>query len=189
MVKPKQPHRRDSLRLYSWDYSSEAWYFITICTKNRQLLFGDILADHLLQSPLGNIAREHWSQISERVKGIQLDEFVIMPNHLHGIIMFQLNGRRVGALHATPLRSISNEPSISQRMAAISPKPGSLAVIIRSYKSSVTRWARRNGYPDFAWQRGYHDHIIRDGTDLSRIRRYIRLNPMRWSLDLYHHAN
>ncbi|MGD2254083.1 MAG: hypothetical protein PVF70_14330, partial [Anaerolineales bacterium] len=74
----------------------------------------------------------------------------------------------------------------TKKMSAISPRAGSLGVIMRSYKGAVTRWARANGYPHFAWQRGYHDHIIRDPRDLDRIRLYIRQNPLKWTLDKYH---
>lgn len=128
-------------------------------------------------------------QIPRPTMGILIDEFVIMPNHIHAIIIIdppRITKSNVGALHATPLRTNRDALGISQRMSAISPKPGSLGAVIRSYKSSVTRWARNNRFPHFAWQRGYHDHIIRDDRDLSRVRRYIRQNPMKWSLDQYH---
>jgi REP element-mobilizing transposase RayT len=93
---------------------------------------------------------------------------------------------RVETLHATSLRNNLDALTSSQRMSHISPKPGSLGAVIRSYKSSVTRWARRHDCPDFAWQRGYYDHIIRGEKDLARIRSYIQNNPLEWSLDPYH---
>jgi REP element-mobilizing transposase RayT len=145
------------------------------------------------------IARDHWVQINPLVPNVHVDEFVIMPNHLHGILAITSLGNdhsdregtlpaesTVETLHATSLRVNSDALSISRRMSHISPKSGSLGAIIRSFKSSVTRWARQNDYSDFAWQRGYYDRIIRSDKELRDIREYIRNNPLQWSLDQYH---
>jgi len=102
-----------------------------------------------------------------------------MPNHVHGIIVINESENPVEALHATSLRERKGE------MSKISPKPGSLSAIDRSYKSAETRWARKNGHPAFAWQPRFYDHVIRDNNSLHEIRNYICHNPLKWDLEKY----
>ena len=125
----------------------------------------------------GLIVEEEWRCTADLRPNVSLDEYILMPNHLHGIII----------LHERP--SPQTHPVETHRGASLHPlrrPPHSLGSIIANFKGAVTRWARANGYPHFAWQRGYYDHIIRDARDLDRIRRYIRQNPLKWTLDKYH---
>jgi putative transposase len=176
-----------STRLKDWDYSSAGWYFVTICTRNQKPFFGEVFEDKVELSSLGEIAIQMWREIPYHHSGVELDEFVIMPNHIHGVIILSSEeqgasqDKSVETLHATSVQSSMNE-----EMAEISPRKGSLSVVIRSYKSAVSRWSRRNGIEDFAWQSRYFDHVIRNEESLRKIRRYIRENPMKWALDRYY---
>ena len=173
--------RRDSLRLPSWDYASEAWYFVTICTHRRELLFGEIVDGQMVLHEFGEIVHEEWKRSAEIREELNLDSYIVMPNYLHGIVIFnpvdqtqpeRSHRPRVGAHGRAPLHRL----------------PRTLGSFIAGFKSRATKQINeRRGTPGSAvWQRGFYDHVIRDQTDLARIRRYIRLNPMRWSLDRYH---
>ena len=117
-----------------------------------------------------------WLQIPEHHNAVTLDQFIVMPNHIHRII--ELKGDRVSDV-ACNVATKDN----SKTMSDISPKKGSLGTIVRSYKSAVTNWCHTNVYPDFVWQSKFHDHIIRNQKDLDRIRNYIRDNPANWEGD------
>jgi putative transposase len=169
----KNKYRIESIRLKGWDYRNPGYYFVTICTKNREPYFGHIINGEMHLSPVGEIAVQCWREIPYHHTGVGLDEFVIMPNHAHGIIVIC---NPVGTLYATSLPDKST-------MSEISLRAGSLGVIIRSYKSAVTRLAGLNGFKEFAWQSRYYDRIIRDESSLHRIRQYIIDNPMKWESD------
>jgi REP element-mobilizing transposase RayT len=175
-------YRTESDRLQDWDYAAPGAYFVTMCTQRKRPFFGEIIDDAVRLSPIGQIAEQEWRRTETLRPNLSLDEFIIMPNHLHGIIVLS---EGVETFCKTSLQRPESHAH-DKTMSAISPRAGSLGVIIRSYKGAVTRWARANGYPHFAWQRGYHDHIVRDQRDLDRIRRYIRQNPLKWALDKYH---
>ena len=110
-----------------------------------------------------------------------------MPNHIHGVIIILpkekgiTSPKSVETLHATSVQT-----SVDEEMAEISPRRGSLSVIVRSYKSAITRWAHQNGYEKFAWHPRYFDHIIRNEGALQKIRNYIQENPLKWELDRYY---
>ncbi len=171
-----------------WNYGSDAAYFVTICTHGRQHFFGEVVDGTMMNSPLGQIANECWQKLPEHFPFIHLDEFVVMPNHVHGIIVIDHNG--IGErLHASSLLPDSEKfhaTSLPKNevMAAISPKTGSLATIIRSYKSAVSRLTREI-HVDFAWQTRYHDHIIRDPKNHDVNRYYILNNPLTWDEDRF----
>jgi len=181
MDSSEEDRRRRSTRLQGWDYASPGAYFVTICSKGKHPFFGSIRDSGMHLSPAGEQAHRIWQELPDHHPHVEVDEFVIMPNHMHGILIFQDS---VATFHETSLQP--ERDAVSEKMSAISPKAGSLSVMIRLYKGAVTRWARANGYPDFAWQPRFYDHIIRDDEDLHRIRRYISLNPLKWSLDPYH---
>ncbi|MDR9419564.1 transposase [Gracilimonas sp.] len=170
-----------SIRLDGWDYRIPWFYFVTICTKDRCHYFGEIRDGIMGLSEQGCAAWYFWNEIPNHFDNVKLDEFVVMPNHVHGIIQIlpDENGSHpVGMLHATCLQDIN----INDRMSIISPKPGSLSTIIRSYKSAHTRWCNQKNY-DFEWQSRFHDHIIRNYRALNNIRRYIKMNPEDWESD------
>lgn len=164
-------HRRHSIRLRDYDYSSGGYYFVTICTYGRICYFGDIRDCVVSLSPVGETAHQYWDDIPNHFDNVDIDEFVIMPNHVHGIII--INDDSVGARHGMPLHQ-TNKFGVSI--------PNSLSVIVNQYKSSVTRWCNQNTHP-FVWQRNYHEHIIRNDADLDRIRGYIINNPINWKND------
>ncbi len=164
----KNKYRISSARLQNWDYQWQGAYFITICTQNRENYFGKIVDGNMKLSAIGIIADILWHEIKNHETNVELDAFVVMPNHVHGILI--LGG--VETLHATSL-------SENKSYANISPKSGSVSTIIRSYKSAVTKHAHRLGF-DFKWQPRFYDHIIRDGKSFENIRNYIFENPLNW---------
>jgi len=151
---------RKRLRLTAFDYSTPGCYFITICVSNRRCLLGDVHEDHVVLSPLGQIVSDVWLQVPGRHGAIILDEFVIMPNHLHALL--QLTGTTT-----------------------------SLSDTIGAFKSQSTNTARSTGVLADAklWQRGFHDHVVRDEAGLDRLREYIVDNPLKWHLDRENPAN
>jgi putative transposase len=209
MIYDISKHIRRSIRLKEYDYTSPGWYYITICTRQRKCWFGDINNGKMVSYPIGKIAGDFWLQIPKHFKHFELDEFVIMPNHVHGIIVIKdrvVNGDHgVNVNRADHDFCIDNDNSRGVRLNAptiqnnninpqnyfsrISPKSGTLGVIIRSYKSSVTRWCHKNNHNHFQWQRNYYEHIIRNEQELYQIRKYIRNNSAKWELDNEHPVN
>jgi putative transposase len=157
---------RKTIRLHGWDYRKNGAYFVTICTSDRDHYFGKITIGIMHLSEIGMIARDCWQEIPQHFQFVNLDAYTIMPDHMHGIMV--INKHR-GAL----------ETPVDDRMSIISPKPGSLSTIIRSYKSAVPNRAHQIN-PDFAWQSRFYDHIIRNPQSKDRIARYIKNNAENW---------
>ena len=181
--------RNESFRLNTHDYASDGTYFITICTHMGLSYFGNISNGKMILSESGRIAFKLWYALPEHFSFVSLDEFVVMPNHVHGIIIIQ-SPTAVGTLHATSLQQQPTPPvwnlhTTSRRsiqnefMSTISPKPGSLPTVIRSYKSAVSKNIHLSD-PDFSWQPRYYDHLIHSARELDRIRDYIINNPIKW---------
>ena len=167
------PQRR-SIRLRGYDYSQEGAYFVTIVTQGRALLFGDVVDSQMELSPAGECVLSIWRDLPTRFPRLVLDEFVVTPNHVHGILL--LNGPVGAALVAA---------SPTARVGRVG-----LSEIIGAYKSLTTveygKGVRRKGWEPYRvrlWQRGYYEHIVRDEESLLALRRYIRENPARWSMD------
>ena len=150
-------YNRRSIRLPSFDYSQLGSYFVTICAKNGECFFGDIDDGSIVLTNAGDIVRKMVDGLPERFPHINIDTYVIMPNHIHMIIA-------VGAQFIAPYTN--RTPALGQ--------------IIRIFKAICTRCIRQNGHMDFSWQRNYYEHVIRNETDLSNIREYIVGNPLRW---------
>jgi REP element-mobilizing transposase RayT len=220
MSRFKGKYRIESARLSSWDYASAAWYFVTVCTHGSQCLFGNVADGEMHLSRLGEVAREYWMEIPQHFSNVGLDPFVVMPNHVHGIIILEPadsptpvgdtpRPRREVAREtcrdvARETRDVARETcrdvaretcrdvacNVSsgslQRMSRLSPKAGSLSVIVRSYKAAVTRQCRLEGFHSFRWQARFYDHIIRSEESLRRIREYMANNAMQWELDKYY---
>jgi putative transposase len=202
-------YRVESARLQGWDYASAAWYYVTTCTKERASWFGVVVDGEVCLSKVGEVARQYWEEIPIHFANVSLDVFVIMPNHVHGIVIVE--GQDASLNHGDDRRDVAvqrlyqvtdtdrdqtlhptadgADAGINSMMSKISPKAGSLSVIIRSYKATVTKWCRVNGYESFAWQAGMFEHIVRNDTDLRRIREYIDLNSAKWDLDEYNPDN
>ena len=179
----KGKYRIKSARLQNWDYSSNGLYFITICTENREHYFGDVIDGIMHLSEIGTLANKYWSEIPEHFPFVELDEFVIMPNHVHGIITINKSvSVSVETRHALSLPKKPHE-TIGQLRFQNQGK-GSLSSIIGSYKSVLTKNARKI-HADFAWQSRFHDHIIRNDESFQKIRDYIINNPLRWKEDQF----
>ncbi len=186
-------HHRHSTRLRGYDYSQAGAYFVTICAQDRECFFGEIVDSEMHLNDIGRIAAECWDAIPSHHSNVELDEYIIMPNHIHGIIVIvddaherrgvQLNAPTTDAPTVVPTRNLDN------RLSAISPYRNSLSVIIRTFKAAMTATAHQIDRRDFAWQRNYYEHIIRNEREWNAIAEYTRNNPLRWSLDLDNPTN
>ena len=134
------------------------------------------MKEKMILNEIGKTAEGFWKEIPNHFQNVELDYFIIMPNHLHGIIIINCTRRDVACNVSTIQNNISP-------MQNISPKKGSLAVIIRSFKSAVAKAVHESGLKHFAWQLRFYDRIIRNEKELYNIRRYIKQNPLRWELD------
>ncbi len=180
-----QKHHRRSIRLKGYDYTQAGAYFITIVTKDRACLFGEVVEDDMRLSPMGIIVQECWLAIPDHFPHAVLDEFVVMPNHVHGIIVLN-ETEKVGARHATPRPPAAPRPPAVPRPEQFGkPVPGSIPTIVRSFKSAATKCINEyRGTPGApVWQHNYYEHIIRTEESLNCIREYILTNPLRWHLD------
>jgi len=176
MAKFKNKYRVESTRLPGWDYAAAGWYFVTMCVKNRQPVFGQVFGGEMQLSALGEIAHQFLVEIPKHFSHAELDAFLVMPNHVHGIFV-------LGDSEKVP--DLTSPGSDSKR--EFGPlRPRSLSKIIQAYKAAVTRQARQDGFPDFAWQERFYDHIIRDDRSLENIRAYILGNPVKWEQDEYY---
>ena len=191
------PKRRRSIRLKGYDYSQSGGYFVTICTRNRECLFGELLDGQMVLNEYGEIAREEWLR-SERIRReIKLDEFVVMPNHIHGIIIFVNVGAtggsptQAGATGEPPIQARATRRSPLQSSRLHTPMKRSLGSLVANYKSATTRRSIQigRGITTSIWQRNYYEHVIRNETDLEEIREYIENNPIKWLEDENHPAN
>ena len=181
------PHSRRSIRLRGFDYSREGVYFVTVCVQMGNHMFGDVVEGKVRLNAAGQAATKCWLEIPTHFPRVRRDAFIVMPNHLHGIVAIHDAGDtlRVGAQHAAPLPlrpHASVGPHGSGGAASIRVSPGSLGAIVRCFKSATTKRinALRQTPGDSVWQRNYYDRIIRNDRELDRARRYIMSNPARW---------
>ena len=197
-------HRRRSLRLKGYDYSRAGAYFRTICTHERSILFGEIIDGRMALNDLGQIVEQEWAKSAHIRAEIQLDEWVVMPNHFHGIVWITSNSgfnerRNAPGSGERPLAttstSVNHAPQlgvpISTPFIPAGMKSKSLSALVAGFKSAVTKRINRMrdtpGSP--VWQRNYYEHIIRNEVALNRIRQYIMKNPVRWDKDMYNPVN
>ena len=170
---------RKHIRLRNYNYASDGWYFVTICTQNREFYFGEINDQTMFLTGIGEIAQQLWTEIPVHFPMAELGEFVVMPNHVHGII--GIHRRDV----ACNIPTCDDTHTKNEYMASISPKPGTLSAMIRSYKSAVTKWCHDNQISNFGWQSRFHDHIIRNQEEFDRIEKYIMENIQNWEADKF----
>ncbi len=163
--------KNKSIRLHGYDYSQAGTYFVTICTSYRKSFLGSFIDNQMTLSPIGKIAHRFWVEIPNHFNLTNLDIFIIMPNHLHGLIQISDTDDNVAAEHVQPRHRFQHIIK------------NSVGSIIRQYKGSVTRWCNQNGYNKFRWQRNFYEHIVRNEKELNRIREYIITNPIRWNFD------
>jgi len=169
-------HHRRSIRLKGYDYFRAGGYFVTICARDRECLFGEIMNGEMRPNEFGRIVRDEWVRSAEIRAEIELGEYVVMPNHFHGMVMVKCRG------------TARRAPTAEQFGKPVS---GSLPTVVRSFKSAVTNHinAIRQSPGAPVWQRNYYEHIIRDDADYHRIAEYIADNPRRWAEDTLHPDN
>ncbi len=176
---PNRHHRR-SIRLRGWDYAGAGAYFVTLVTYNRECLFGQVVDGKVVLSPWGEIVAEEWRRTADVRSNVRLDEFVVMPNHVHGIIWIIANDDET-AVGATNVGAHSRAPlPLPHR------PPKSLGAIIAGFKSIVTKRINiARGTPGMpVWQRNYYERIIRNERALRAVRQYIQNNPLHWAHDM-----
>jgi REP element-mobilizing transposase RayT len=178
--------QRKSPRLQGYDYRQVGAYFVTICTVKRLALFGGIKDEMMNLSPLGQIAAEELASIPACWQSVYLDAFVVMPNHVHAIIVLDVP-KVPDAKNGVP----TSRPVGTAFMPSVAPShtTPSLGTVVGAYKAGVTRRARSANLIDDdqpIWQVRYHDHIIRDETSLNRIRVYVEQNPVLWAEDTFY---
>lgn len=174
-------HHRRSIRLGGYDYSQTGGFFVTVCTHSRECILGDIADGNVRLNQFGEIVKEEWLRTEQIRPEIKMDEFVVMPNHIHGIIINDVGATRwvaskYGATHQVAPTGLDRP---------YGPTARSIGAIIGQFKSIVTK--RINSLHKTPlmsiWQRNYYEHVIRDENDLNRIRQYIIDNPRKWDED------
>ena len=198
---PNVRHRR-SIRLPDYDYSSAGAHFLTVCTRQREALLGEIVADVMEVNEYGRVIADVWAGLSERYPGVETDAFEVMPNHMHGIIIvhppsenkhivgaigrmqfgLESPGAENGAIRELPLQDI-RDPHVRRKMLL----PKIVGYLKMNAAKRINALCGMAGTP--FWQRGYYEHIIRNDRELCAIRRYIAENPLKWALDSENPAN
>ena len=190
-LKSSQPRRR-ATRLHSYDYSQTGGYFITICVQDQECLFGKIMDGRMQLNEIGKIVVECWNRIPQHFFSAKLDVCVVMPNHIHGVILLGTGGTKCPCppTHSQPTRrgEVSSPASPNRRSEPTSPTLGQVVAYFK-YQSTKCINQYRDMLGTRIWQRNYYDHVLRDDIDLQRIRRYITDNPMQWELDQLHPNN
>ncbi len=211
---PQKYHRR-SIRLQGYDYSQEGLYFITLCCQDRAHLFGEILDGEMIFNVAGLQAETCWQDIPNHFPNAILHEYIIMPNHIHGIIEF-VGANQYSPNNNSPNNNSPNNNSPNQKFSDngndvenndktkdlelvngtknFSPLPNAtwrspsktIGSVIRGFKIGVTKWMRNNTNVVNVWQRNYYDHIIRNEQDYERISEYIKNNPILWKEDRFY---
>ena len=182
---PDKHHRR-SIRLAEYDYSQVGAYFITVCAHDRRCLFGDIVDGEMRLNVYGKTVRQTWDGLPGHYPHVELDAFVIMPNHIHGVIELTVGvgaGLKPAPTGPVPIISVTTKPVPTISTPTI--VRHGLPEIVRAFKTFSARQINAMlGTPGIAvWQRNYYEHIIRDEAEWDRIREYIETNPARWADD------
>ncbi|MEK6450015.1 MULTISPECIES: hypothetical protein [unclassified Myroides] len=168
---------RRSIRLKEYDYSEEGLYFITICCKDKKSMFGYVCNGAMILNEAGKYAQECWENIPDHFPNVRIDEFIIMPNHIHGILEIM-----VRANNNSPLQRFENENTVKGTK-------GTIGSIVRGFKIGVTKWMRLNTNIQDVWQRNYYDHIILTYNSYCSITNYIMCNPEMWHKDRFNNDN
>jgi hypothetical protein len=195
----KNTFRIPSTRWQDWDYGANSAYFVTVCTAHWKRLFGEIVDDEMTLSEIGRMAHNYWLQIPAHFPFTVLDAFVIMPNHVHGIIVIDADAAvetpylGVSTMLPPPAPAVQTPnlgvstmlpttPTMAMNIETKRWYSGTLGVIINQYKRACTMYARKNGIP-FAWQARFHDHVIRNDSEHHRVAQYINANIENWQND------
>lgn len=177
-------NRRRTIRVRGYDYTQAGAYFITICTRDRECLLGKVVNGMVQLNETGRLVESVWLQTATVRSGIELDAYVVMPNHFHAIFFIHESPGVAGATHrVAPTKNYSAAAGKTHRPTG--PKPRSVGSVMAQFKSLVTK--RINDTAQYRggsiWQRNYYEHVIRDEESLNRIREYISTNAPRWDLD------
>jgi putative transposase len=197
-------HHRRSIRLQGYDYAQAGAYFVTICTQGRECLFGEIVDGEMHLNGAGRMIQLVWEELPHQYLGVGVDASIVMPNHIHGIIVLtglDEEGQPRGVA-PTPMPDATAQPPVGAGTEARAgpcacPKPRlSLPDVVHRFKSLTTARYRQGvihqgwqPFPGRLWQRNYYEHIVRSKMALNAIRQYIQTNPLRWALDEENLAN
>jgi putative transposase len=203
---------RKSLRLKGYDYSQPGAYFITICTENKVCYLGNVVDGITISYPISDVIRDIWQEIPAKFKGVELDAFIIMPNHVHGIVVIKKECRdmsqqahrynneniREGLIYQMHIKDYIEDMEVSfinqcakKNQADPKPKNWNLMLdsnqtvgkIVRYFKAKTAKIVHDRFFPSFQWQRNYYEHTVRSPRELDSIREYIINNPLKWALD------
>jgi putative transposase len=173
-----QHHHRCSIRLKGYDYAQAGAYFVTLCTQNRVCLFGDITDGEMRLNDAGQLVLTVWNELPVHYAGVDIDAFVIMPNHIHGIIVLSVGTVGAGPRACPQGRPRGGAPTMS------------LPDVVHRFKTLTTKrytdGVKQSNWPPFpgkVWQRNYYERVIRGEAELGRARRYIETNPAQWQTD------
>ena len=179
-------HHRRSIRLRGHDYAQPGAYFVTVCTRDRESLLGDVVNGEMRLNGAGEIVRRCWVDIRRHFPHIALDAGIIMPNHLHGIIVItEFRRGEASTVHIDAPKKRPEPDASPLRQHPNGTQPGSLSAIVQNFKSISTRKMNiTRGTPGTpVWQRSFYEHVIRNDEDLNAIRQYILTNPANWTTD------
>ena len=201
-------YRIASHRAPWWDYGQNGAYFVTICTKHRFPFFGEIQDGQMHLSEIGQLVQQFWDSIPDHtLPGVRLEAFVIMPNHLHGILVLDRVAGQEPLKQQVPVQQMyyqskaeyeahpphpksKHKAARSAFFAQVRPRKGSLPQILRSFKAVVTKTARQMGLleeEEALWQSNYYDRVIRNEEEQERIAQFIEANPSQWPKDDYYY--
>jgi REP element-mobilizing transposase RayT len=163
-----RPGGRRSIRIQGFDYGSPGAYFLTICARDLLPIFGNIVDERVNLTDIGRIVQNAWEAIPDHFPHVDLDAYVVMPNHIHGILYIDRRLRR----YDDSDRAFGDVPL------------GSIPIVVRTFKAAVTREVNRlGGFKGSVWQRNYYEHVIRNEQSLNKLQEYIMDNPLKWNLD------
>ena len=160
-----EKHPRQSIRLKRYDYSSPGYYYVTICTKHNIEYLGERKNGKMILNQFGNIVNQQWKWLSNQYKYVEIDEFAVMPNHFHGILIID------------PTNVVNRRVVTGRDLSLQKIKP--LPELIGAFKTTSSKLIHQSGLDEFRWQRSFYDHIIRTETSLNKIQRYIMDNPLK----------
>jgi len=181
MSRDPKHYFRQSTRLKNYDYSKIGAYFITITIDGKAEVFGNIVEGRARLNKAGEIIKQVWMNLPKQFTNVKLDEFVVMPDHFHGIVI--IDYKKEGLINQT--RTAENKSNINtdDKWILMKNENNTLGKIIRAFKAKVTKLIREDGFKDFKWHRNYYDHVVRNKKDLLIIRKYIKYNPSKWKIE------
>jgi len=177
---PRDHHHRRSIRLPDYDYSQSGAYFVTVCTQQRETLFGAVGGDVMRLNEYGEIVAAVWHDLPQHYAHIALDAFVVMPNHVHGIVIFEDPSERRGEVASPRNADIANLGAATAPLRATT-----LGQVVAYFKYQSTKRINelRNTAGIPVWQRNYYERVIRNDREFNAVRDYIQRNPLNWARD------